>query len=157
MRIKDLQLSKNNYYNPEISEVLWNTEDELGLALGSLKNEGFHVRCLENYIVENNVKNSRVIEHFFFCNNKQIRFACQFESDFLIETDATFNTNRLNLPLSTLIGITNTAQTFPVAHCYITSKSTGSFISIFECLKDLIFHDKCLGPVGYLGWFCRRI
>lgn len=122
MRINGLQLSKNDYYNLMISEGSLNVEDELKLALGSLKNGWFHVRCLEKYIVENNVKKRRVIEHFFFCNNEQIRLARRFVSGFIIETDATFNTNRLNLPLSTLIGITNTAQTFPVAHCYITSE-----------------------------------
>ena len=40
---------------------------------------------------------------------------------FLLETDATFNTNKLNLPLSVLVGITNTDLSFPVAYCYITS------------------------------------
>lgn len=37
-------------------------------------------------------------------------------------------------------------QTFTVAYCFITSKSAESFLFIFKCLQDLIFHDKCSGP-----------
>lgn len=51
-----------------------------------------------------------------------------------------------NLPLSTLVGFTNTLETFTVAYCYITSESAESFLFLFHCLKDLIFHDACPGP-----------
>lgn len=67
-----------------------------------------HYSCMEKYLVENDRPKRRVVEHFFFCNEEQIRLARRFVSGYLIETDATFNTNQLNLPLSTLVGVTNT-------------------------------------------------
>ena len=42
----------------------------------------------------------RVVENFFFFNAEQIRLTRRFVIEFLIETDATFNTNQLDLPLS---------------------------------------------------------
>jgi MULE transposase domain len=59
---------------------------------------------------------------------EQIRMARRFVSDFMYETDTTFNTNVLKLPLSVIVGINNTGSTFPVAYCYITSESTTSFM-----------------------------
>ena len=78
-------------------------------------------------------------------------------SGFLLETDATFNTNKLNLPLSVLVGITNTDLSFPVAYCYITSESAECFTFIFECMKELIFHDDCPGPGVILGDFAAGL
>lgn len=112
---------------------------------------------MEKYLVEKNLPKRRVVEHFFFCNEEQIRLARRFVSGFLLETDATFNTNQLNLPLSILVGVTNTMRTFTVAYCYITSESAESFLFLFECLKDLIFHDKCPGPGVILGDFAAGL
>jgi hypothetical protein len=44
-----------------------------------------------------------------------------------METDATFNTNSLYLPLSVVVGITNTGKTFPLTYTWITSESTEAF------------------------------
>ena len=76
---------------------------------------------------------------------------------FLLETDATFNTNKLNLPLSVFVGITNTDLSFPVAYCYITSKSAECFTFIIECMKELIFYDDCPGPGVILGDFAAGL
>ena len=48
-------------------------------------------------------------------------------------------------------------RTFTVAYCYITSKSAESFLFLFECLKDLIFHDKCPAPGVILGDFAAGL
>jgi hypothetical protein len=75
---------------------------------------------------------------------KQIKFARRFVSGFMYETDATFNTNCLKLPLSVMVGINNTGKTFPIAYCYITSKSAVSFKWVIEQLTDLAFYSNCL-------------
>jgi hypothetical protein len=62
-------------------------------------------------------------------------------SDFLYETDATFNTNKLRLPLSVMVGITNTGKTFPLAYCYITSESAKSFDFVGGELTKYVFYD----------------
>ena len=157
LRIHGLRLSRSAFYNLARSAGAHTPEQELKLALGILKDEGFHVRCSEKYIVENNIRQRRVVEHFFFCNQEQIRLARRFVSGFAIQTDATFNTNQLNLPLSTLVGVTNTGQTFPVAYCFITSESAECFSFLFYCMKDLIFHDKCPGPGVILGDFAAGL
>lgn len=157
LRIRGLRLSKNDYYNLVRSEGSHSPEEELQFALSTLETEGFHVRCMEKYLVENDTRQRRVVEHFFFCNEEQIRLARRFVSGYLIETDATFNTNQLNLPLSTLVGVTNTMRTFTVAYCYITSESAESFLFLFECMRDLIFHDRCPGPGVILGDFAAGL
>ena len=155
--ISGLRLSRDDYYNLTRSAGRHTPEQELDFALGSLEREGFHMRTLEKYMVENNAPQRRIVEHFFFCNAEQIRLARRFFSGFLIETDATFNTNQLNLPLSVLVGVTNTSQTFPVAYCYITSESAECFAFLFECMKNLIFHDACPGPRVILGDFAAGL
>ncbi len=104
--------------------------------------------------MENEVRTHQVIEHFFFfCNGDQIRFVRRFVSGFVIQTDATFNINHLNMPLSVLIGVTNIFKTFSVAYCFVTSESVEVFSFINAYVRDLIFHDNCLGPSVMLGDF----
>jgi hypothetical protein len=74
---------------------------------------------------------------------EQIKMLRQFVSSFMYETDATFNTNRLKLPLSVIVGINNCSKTFLVAFCYITLESAASFKFIANQLSDLVFYD-CL-------------
>ena len=69
----------------------------------------------------------KVIEDLFFCSSEQIRLARKFVSSFIYETDATFNTNELRMPLSILVGILDTGKTFPLGLYFITSETTASF------------------------------
>ena len=73
-----------------------------------------------------------------------------------MQTDATFNTNRLRLPLSVIVGITNTSKTFPVAYCFITSESTEAFEFVNTQLKELVFYD-CPGPAVIVGDFNKGL
>jgi hypothetical protein len=59
----------------------------------------------------------------------------------LYETDATFNTNVLRLPLSVMVGITNTGKTFPLAYCYITSELAKSFDFVVGELTKYVFYN----------------
>lgn len=72
---------------------------------------------------------------------EQIKMSRRFVSGFMYETDATFNTNRLKLPLSVIVGIDNRGKTFLVAYCYITSESAASFKFVADQLSDLVFYD----------------
>jgi MULE transposase domain len=77
-------------------------------------------------------------------------------SGFIYETDATFNTNSLKLPLSVMVSIDNTRATFPVAYCYITSESAVSFKWIAEQLTELAFWD-CPKPTLIVGDFSKGL
>ena len=83
------------------------------VTLDTLESKGFHLRCLKKYLVKNNIRERQVIEAFLFCSPEQIEMARRILSGFLIQTDATFNTNELNMPLSILLSVTNTMSIFP--------------------------------------------
>ena len=74
----------------------------------------------------------------------------------MYETDATFNTNRLKLPLSVMVGIDNCGKTFPIAYCYITSESAASFKFISDQLSDLVFYD-CPEAAVIVGDFAKGL
>ena len=156
LRVRGLRLSKNDYYNLVRSEGSHTPAEEMDYTLGCLKERGFHVRCLEKYIIENNIRQRRVVELIFFCNKEQIRLPDVLSVGF-DRTDATFNTNKLNLPLSVVVGVTNTGLTFPVAYCYITSESAECFTFLLDCMKNLIFDDECHGPRVKLGDFAAGL
>jgi hypothetical protein len=67
-----------------------------------------------------------------------------------MQTDATFNTNCLHLPLSVIVDITNTGKTFPLAFAFITSESAEAFESVNAQLAELVWYD-CPPPRVVLG------
>lgn len=77
-------------------------------------------------------------------------------SCFIYETDATFNTNKLRMPLSILVGILHTGKTFPFALCSITSETTASFDFMEQQLENLFFHD-CPRPKVICGDFAKGL
>jgi MULE transposase domain len=74
----------------------------------------------------------------------------------MYETDATFGTNSLKLPLSIMVGIDNCGKTFPVAYCYITSESAASFKFVARQLTDLVFYD-CPEAEVIIGDFAKGL
>ena len=109
-------------------------EDKIQVTLDTLEGKGFHIRCLKKYLVEDNVRQRQVIEVFLFCSPEQIEMGRRFVSNFVVQTDATFNTNELNMPLSILVGVTNTMSGFPLAYTFISSESAETFKFVNACL-----------------------
>jgi hypothetical protein len=143
MQTQRLNINDKKYYNLIRFIDKKTSQEKLTLILKTAKLKSFHVQCLKKYVVKNDVRKHQVIEHFFICNADQIRFARRFVSDFLIQTDATFNTNHLNMSLSVLMSITNTVKTFAVTYCFVSSESVEVFTFINCCIRDLTFHDDC--------------
>lgn len=114
--------------------------------MDTLEAKGFHVRCHKKYHLEENVRQKQVIEAFFFCSLEQISMIRRFVSGFVMQTEATFNTNELNIPLSILLGVTNTLASFLVAYCFMSSEYADAFIFIHACCEEIFFWDNCLGP-----------
>ena len=97
---------------------------------------------MKKYIIDNeNNCTQQVVQHIFFCFSEQINLAKRFVSGFCMQTDATFNTNKLHLSLSVIVEITNTFKTFSVAFCFIIFKSTEAFEFVNTQLKKLMFYD----------------
>lgn len=148
----NVRLPAETYWNLVRSSKL-SPEEKIQVTLDTLEGKGFHLRCLKKYLVENNVRERQVIEAFLFCSPEQIEMARRFVSGFLIQTDATFNTNELNMPLSILLSVTNTMSSFPVAYTFISSESAEAFKFINAYCKELFFWDDCPGPAVMLGDF----
>ncbi len=58
---------------------------------------------------------------------EQIKLVRRFISNFICETNAIFNINRLKLPLSVIVDIDTPGKTFPTIYYYIISESAASF------------------------------
>lgn len=94
-----------------------------------------------------------MIKAFFFGFSKQVLMTRRFVSGFVMQTNATFNTSELNMPLSILLGVTNTLASFSVAYCFKSFESADAFIFIHACCNEIFFWDNCPGPEVMLGDF----
>jgi hypothetical protein len=111
----------------------------------------------EEYLIDGEGKRTaRIARDILICSSEQIRLARRFVSEFIWETDATFNTNELKMPLSILVGITNTGQTFPLAFVFISAESAKMFRWVHEQLTKLIFYD-CPLPCVVVGDFAAGL
>ena len=61
------------------------------------------------------------------------------------------------MPLSVLLGITNTRSSFTAAYRFISSESKESFLFMFACMEELMFYDLCVGPNVILGDFAAGL
>lgn len=122
-----------------------------------MKEEEFRVHVQDEYILDNagmklNKKiivtltnvwlgdlEAQNIQKIFFCNSEQIWLAQRFVSSFIYKTDATFNINKLKIPLSVLIKILNIGKPFSFALYFITLKSTTTFEFMKDQLDEIFF------------------
>jgi MULE transposase domain len=143
LRKQGLKIEQKEFYNLTRKEgkTRLSPQEELALLVGHLERHGYHPRTRDEYIVEDGVRKKKLVRDIFFMSDDQIRLARRFVSGFIYETDATFNTNTLRLPLSVMVGIDNTGCTFPMAFMFITSESAKSFTFASEQLTDLCFYD----------------
>jgi hypothetical protein len=116
-------------------------QEELELLVGHLERHGYHPRCREEYIIKDRRHVGRAIRNIFFMSDEQVRLVRRFVSGFMYETDATFNTNTLRLPLAVMVGVDNTGSTFPMAFMFITLESAKSFKFASDQLTDLCFSN----------------
>jgi hypothetical protein len=137
-------LKKKRYWNLRRKEGkgTLTRQEELEYILQMLEDNGVHVRVCDEYVLDSaGERKVRVIKDLFWMSAEQIKLARRFVSGFMYETDATFNTNCLKLPLSVMVGIDNCGKTFPIVYCYITLESAASFKFVANQLSDLAFYD----------------
>ena len=77
----------------------------------------------------------------------------RFVNSFVVQSDAIFNTNELNIPLSILVGITNTMSGFLLAYILIFFEFAEAFKFVNASCKELFFWDDWPGPAVMLGDF----
>jgi hypothetical protein len=137
-------IDKKKFYNLQRKEGkgTLTRQEELEYILQLLEEEDVHVRFRAEYTVDaDGERDGQVIKDLFWMSPEQIKMTRRFVSGYMYETDATFNTNSLRLPLSVMVGIDNCGKTFPIAYCYITSESAASFKFAADQLSDLAFND----------------
>ena len=93
---------------------------------------------------------SRVLVQLTFATPEQIAFARRFASGFYICTDATFSTNQLRMPLSTVVTTTNTGKTVPIMHSIIISEAEQVFEEMHNFMNEFMFYD-IPAPKVYIG------
>ena len=93
---------------------------------------------------------SRVLVQITFSTSQQIAFARRFASGFYICTDATFSTNQLRMPLSTVITTTNTGKTVPIMHSLVLSEAEQVFKEMHDFMNEFMFYD-IPGPKVHIG------
>jgi hypothetical protein len=108
-------LTKKEYYNlckkADEGGRLTRQEDIM-VTTKYLEDQDFHVQVRYEHADDNSKRTGlRVVRDLFFINEAQIALGSRFVNGFLYETDAKFNTNELRLPLSVMVGITNTGKT----------------------------------------------
>ena len=111
-------------------------QEEISQILHHLKKYDFNVQVR----YEHDILGQGVAKDIFFICPEQIELGRQFVSGFVYQTDATFSTEGGRLPLSSMIGVTNTGQSFPFAYCYITRESAVSFEFVARELTKYVFN-----------------
>lgn len=138
-----LQLNPKAYYNTKrSSKIPVSAEERIDRTLKELTTAGFHTRSRwSNKLDGDGSIIAQQLEQIFFINGNQIRLGRRFISDFVMECDATFSNNLLQMPLANIVGITNTGRTFSLAFSFIRSESAENFDFIFSSLDELVFYD----------------
>jgi hypothetical protein len=133
-------------------------EEEVQAVLSTLEDHGFHAQVRYEHCLDSDGERVgvRVVKDIFFISPDQIRLGRRFVSAAMYETDATFNTNTLRMPLSSMIGIDNLGGSFPLAYCFITSESAASFDFVAHQLTKYVFYD-CPEPVVIIGDFSKGL
>ena len=156
-RCHKLRLSKIKYQNLMRKMQKRISNEKFRYVLQMLENKNFHIRIQKQWYYNNNEKTHKKIQFFWFCNKKQIKLTRWFENETCIIIDTTFNTNDLLLFLSMLMIVTNIDINFFIAYCFVISKSIETFLFLYDCIKNLLFHDKCFDFVVLLNDFVVKL
>ena len=143
-----LTLPRNDYYNLHREKAIGNAVgDNFEALIHALDEAGFIYACrIEEIRNEANNGIERQLQQVWFTLEEQIQLARRFIADFAVLIDGTFSTNKLNLTLITMVGLTNTGRSFPAVQSFARSEATMSFDFILECNKDFIFSDSISPP-----------
>ena len=129
------------------------SNEKFRYVLQILENKNFYIRIQKQWCYNNNEKIHKKIQFFWFCNKKQIKLTRRFENEICIIIDVTFNINNLLFFLSMLMIVTNIDINFFIAYCFVISKSIEIFLFLYDCMKNLLFHNECFDFVVLLNDF----
>ncbi|XP_057425864.1 uncharacterized protein LOC130719248 [Lotus japonicus] len=88
---------------------------------------------------------SSEIRDLFLAHPDAVRLFNTFSH--VVIMDCTYKTNRYQIPLLEMVGLTSTGLTFSIAFCYIVREHTIDYVWALECMKSLIADDARLPQV----------
>ena len=88
----------------------------------------------------------RILKQVSWMGNQQRHWARLFCSDFVIQFDATFNTNAMKMLLFVSIGVTNTNMTFPVAFSFALTESQVATTAFLVFLNEEVWIEGTAPP-----------
>ena len=79
--------------------------------------------------------NTHRLSHLFFSHTESLRLLALNHEVLIL--DCTYKTNRFNMPLLNIIGITSLGHNFWVAFYFLYSEKEGDFVWVMHCIKAL--------------------
>ena len=142
-----LHISKKKYYNLIPST----TRNQRDILIGFLAVVEAYPDMITRTRFEyerdaNGVPIKRILKQVSWMDTQQRHWARRFCSEFVIEFDATFNTNALKMLLFVSIGITNTNMTFPVAFSFALSESQVATTAFLVFLNQELWIEGTAPP-----------
>jgi hypothetical protein len=138
---QSLKIDRNTYYNLARSAPMAPTTEGLLALVSVLERDGWIYRTLWEFVKNDlQVVINQVLKAVFFTNDELIKLARRFCPDWMIQTDGTFNTNRIKMPLIDCLGVNNTGKSFIFAFAFVTSESSDNWGFVLECLEQTVFN-----------------
>ena len=144
-----LHIGRKKYYNLIPSITRNDQEIMLGFLQALQELEGDDVLSRQRYEYQLNPAGApikKILKQVCFMDTQQRIWARRFCADFLIEIDATFDTNKLKMLLFVAIGVTNTGLTFPVAFSFAISESKMAFDEFLSFMNDEVWIEGASPP-----------
>ena len=100
------------------------------------RHEDWHTEFLEDGVHR--------LSHLFFSHTESLQLLA-LNPEVLI-MDCTYKTNRFNIPLLNIIGITSLGKNFWVAFCFLRNEKEGDFRWVMRCIRALYRRLGLRGP-----------
>ena len=141
-----LDLPRKSYYNisrPRGFSKLSDSDDNVKDLLAMLDREqGLIYRARYDYEVDGTGKPvAKILDQLFWMTEQQRTFSRKFISNFLLQLDATFSTNKLGMLLIEFVGINHHEKSFPAAYSYCISESKVAFDFAIDAFLSVCFGD----------------
>ncbi|XP_076955051.1 PKS-NRPS hybrid synthetase cheA-like [Bidens hawaiensis] len=95
-----------------------------------------------NYVYEFTTTGLNELENIFFVQPTSFNIWRAFPHILII--DATYKTNKYNMPFVQIVGVTSTNNTFSIAFAFMHNEKTVNYTWVLNCLKLTL--DKCMLP-----------
>jgi hypothetical protein len=131
-----LALTRREYYNLQKYQVLDGRDEKtIDGLLFALDGAGFYHSCRVEEVKSDNTISKKLIQ-IWFTHPKLLQESARFIAGCVLVVDATFNTNKAQMPIIVAVGVLNNGKTFPVAFSYCRSEDHASYAFFWSCLKE---------------------